>query len=127
MKSDISDSNDRSVIESLVKDNLSYFQYWTDVQLEDKILPWKGTGLRLVSGTPPNKLSNDDPEIQKEYILPVNMTQHKEEFITLECLDLVFEKLCDKDTKRIILGIVNSDGTIVYYFIYNGIHKPKKN
>lgn len=127
MKSDISDSNDRSVIESLVKDNLSYFQYWTDVQLEDKILPWKGTDLRLVSGTPPNKLSNDDPEIQKEYILPVNMTQHKEEFITLECLDLVFEKLCDKDTKRIILGIVNSDGTIVYYFIYNGIHKPKKN
>lgn len=127
MKSDISDSNDRSVIESLVKDNLSYFQYWTDVQLEDKILPWKGTDLRLVSGIPPNKLSNDDPEIQKEYILPVNMTQHKEEFITLECLDLVFEKLCDKDTKRIILGIVNSDGTIVYYFIYNGIHKPKKN
>ncbi|CAL9730242.1 tRNA-splicing endonuclease subunit Sen15p [Monosporozyma unispora] len=122
-----SDSNDRFAIESLVKENLAYFQYWKEVQLEDKTMPWRGTELKLVSGIPPNKLSNDDPEIIKEYILPVNMTQYKEEFITLQCLDLVFENLCEKDTKRIILGIVNSDGTLVFYFIYKGIHKPKKN
>lgn len=122
-----SDSNDRLTIESLVRENLAYFQFWTEVKLEERSLTWRGTQLRLVSGIPPNKLSNDDPEIQREYILPVNMTQYKEEFITLECLDLIFEQLCGSETKRIIFGIVNSDGTVVFYLVYKGLHKPKKN
>lgn len=124
-----SDDNDRTVIEKMVKENLSYFQEWSDVKLEEKSLVWRGSNLRVVSGVPPNKLSNDDSgdSIMREYILPVNMTQYKEDFITLECLDLIFDQLCVKDTKRIILGIVNSDGTTIFYFVYKGLHKPKKN
>ena len=29
--------------------------------------------------------------------------------------------------KRIIIAIINDDGTIVYYFIHDGITKPRQN
>lgn len=135
---------DRELMEAMVRDSLVHFHSWTDVRLGEKSLKWEGSDIRLLSGTPPHRLSNDDndttapgsssggvesnnTESALEYILPVSMTQYKNEHITLECMDLIFEKLCDATTKRLVMAIINDDGTIVFYFIYKGIHKPRKN
>ena len=55
------------------------------------------------------------------------MAQHCAEPLTIECLDRIFAELCDTSTKRILLAIVNDDGTTVFYYVHKGIHKPKKN
>ncbi|CAI1632200.1 hypothetical protein SEUBUCD646_0M01980 [Saccharomyces eubayanus] len=122
---------------SLVKNNLLYFQMWTEVELLQDVLPWKENTLSLLKGRPPHKLSNDtedtvgdhgmSPVQQTEFILPINMSQYKENFLTLECLSQVFTQLCDSVTERILLAIINDDGTIVYYFVYKGVRKPKRN
>lgn len=127
--------DERNALENMVLTNLEHFHLWNDIQKEKKTLNWRKSQLKLLSGLPPHPLSNDNHDsdadsnenILREYILPVNMTQYKEEFITLECLDLIFDKLCPAKVKRIILAIVNTDGTTVFYFVYKGIHKPKKN
>ncbi|CCK71454.1 Sen15p KNAG_0H00380 [Huiozyma naganishii CBS 8797] len=125
-----SDGDDRLYLEELVEKSLIHLQLWKDVVVEDKLVVWKGVPVRLLTGCPPHVLSHDEKPadgIGREYILPVNMTQYKEEQVTLAFLDIVFSELCAKDTKRIILAIVNTDGTVVFYFVYNGVHKPKRN
>ncbi|CAI4670402.1 BHH_G0040920.mRNA.1.CDS.1 [Saccharomyces cerevisiae] len=121
---------------SLVKNNLLYFQMWTEVEILQDDLSWKGNSLRLLRGRPPHKLSNDvDTEHENslssprplEFILPINMSQYKENFLTLECLSQTFTHLCNPSTERILLAIINDDGTIVYYFVYKGVRKPKRN
>ncbi|CAI4718335.1 AGA_1a_G0042790.mRNA.1.CDS.1 [Saccharomyces cerevisiae] len=121
---------------SLVKNNLLYFQMWTEVEILQDDLSWKGNSLRLLRGRPPHKLSNDvDIEQENslssprplEFILPINMSQYKENFLTLECLSQTFTHLCSPSTERILLAIINDDGTIVYYFVYKGVRKPKRN
>lgn len=121
---------------SLVKNNLLYFQMWTEVEILQDDLSWKGNSLRLLRGRPPHKLSNDvDTEHENslssprplEFILPINMSQYKENFLTLECLSQTFTHLCSPSTERILLAIINDDGTIVYYFVYKGVRKPKRN
>lgn len=126
----MSDKSDINVLNRMVRDNLLLFQLWKDVTILEKSIIFNSKKITLVTGIPPNRLSNDDIEnetIEREYLLPVSMTQYKEEYITMECLDRVFKELCPEGTSRIILAIVNTDGTIVFYFIYNGLHKPRKN
>lgn len=104
-----------------VRDNLVYYHSWQDVVsiplLEGFIL----------SGRPAAKLSNDDAEIQTEYIYPIELKQYNKGSLTLRMLDELFETLKDFASKRILLGIVSDDGTIVYYTVYKGLQKPKKN
>lgn len=119
-----------------VRQNLVHFHQWNTVELTPNSLPWKNDRLiQVLTGRPPNKLSNDDQEQevdgrkipQIEYILPVEMSQYKEGYLTIECMDQVFEKLCPSDLNRILLAIVNDDGTVLYYFAHKGIYKPKRN
>ncbi|CCC71630.1 hypothetical protein NCAS_0H03200 [Naumovozyma castellii] len=123
----------RHELEELVKNNLLHFQLWSNVQVQNEYIPWKGMELRLLTGKPSQKLSNDDENLgtdgtlMTEYILPINMSQYKTEFITIQCLDMIFEKLCPEYVKRLVLAIVSDDGTTVFYFAYKGIHKPKRN
>lgn len=121
---------------SLVKNNLLYFQMWTEMEVLPDVLPWKGNRLNLLRGRPPHKLSNDtdtedensSPSAQPtEFILPISMSQYRENFLTLECLSKVFTHLRSPSTERVLLAIINDDGTIVYYFIYKGVRKPKRN
>lgn len=115
-------------IVTLVKNNLAHYQLWTDVKVSDQAINWRGHTLRLITGRPSQKLSHDDEdEIATEYVLPVEMSQYKDGYVTLECLDKVFDQLCPLRAKRVTLAIVNDDGTVVFYFIYKGLHKPKRN
>ncbi|CAG59171.1 uncharacterized protein GVI51_F06017 [Nakaseomyces glabratus] len=119
-----------------VRDNLLHFHLWTEVEEVPKQLNWKDDRIiNILVGRPPHKLSNDDDEEQegdckrakKEYILPVEMSMYKEGYLTLELLDKIFDDLCAASTQRLLLGIVNDDGTVLYYFAHKGIYKPKKN
>ncbi|CAI4048109.1 Sen15p SKDI_13G1890 [Saccharomyces kudriavzevii IFO 1802] len=121
---------------SLVKNNLLFFQMWTEVEILQEVISWKENKLNLLRGRPPHKLSNDTdaeddespvPTQPLEFILPINMSQYKEYFLTLECLTKIFAQLSNPSTERILLAIINDDGTIVYYFIYKGVRKPKRN
>ncbi|KAL3232772.1 tRNA-splicing endonuclease subunit SEN15 [Nakaseomyces bracarensis] len=119
-----------------VRQNLVHFHQWTSVELVPRSLPWKNDRLiQVLTGRPPNKLSNDDQEEEingqnrplMEHILPVEMSQYKEGYLTLECMDKIFNELCPNDLNRILLAIVNDDGTVLYYFAHKGIYKPKRN
>lgn len=110
-----------SDIIELIWNNLVYYQLWNDIKYE--VLENK---MKLISGFPPNKLSNDDKDITIEYVIPIHMQQYKESCLTLQKLEYLFNTL-PSHCKRIILGIANDNGTVVYYFIYKGLHRPKKN
>lgn len=107
-------------IVKLVRNNLVHQQLWNDVQ-EIKL---SEIDLWVMRGMPPHKLSNDDPSLEAEYILPVELSQYNPGELTLKIMSQIFAEL---GCKRITLGIANDDGTVVYYFIYKGLHKPKKN
>ncbi|SCU83115.1 LAME_0C04016g1_1 [Lachancea meyersii CBS 8951] len=111
---------DNSELVELVKTNLSHQQLWDSV----RSFKLSNSDTWMVNGLPPHKLSNDDEELETEWILPVELQQYNSGNMTLEMADQFFAEL---KCRRIILGIVNDDGTVVYYFMYKGLHKPKKN
>lgn len=117
----------------LVWSNLAYAQLWEQLKARDEKVEWQGQTLQIIEGRPPHKLSNDDDngEVEKEhgieYVLPIEMSQYKAGTLTFQCLDLIFDKLCPPDAKRVTLALANSDGTVMFYFVYKGIHKPKRN
>ncbi|CCE90847.1 Sen15p TDEL_0B07180 [Torulaspora delbrueckii] len=119
---------DAGSIVTLVRNNLAHYQLWADVVISDRTMAWRDQTLCLITGRPTQKLSHDDEdEIATEYVLPVEMSQYKGGYVTLECLDKVFDQLCPTTAKRLTLAIVNDDGTVAFYFVYKGLHKPKRN
>ncbi|AQZ11146.1 SEN15 (YMR059W) [Zygosaccharomyces parabailii] len=114
----------------LVWHNLAYCQLWDEIRARDETVPWQDHTLRLLEGRPHHKLSNDvkngNPD-GLEYVLPIEMSQYKAGIVTFQCLDQAFEKLCPPNVKRLTLAMANSDGTVMFYFVYKGIHKPKRN
>lgn len=94
-----------------VKTNLSFYNLWTEISE----VPTDSE--TLVRGRPHEKISEDDFEI----VLPI----HLNEKLTMERIDNVFKSVSPRP-KKILLGVVNTDSTIVYYFIHDGISKPKK-
>lgn len=114
----------------LVWNNLAYCQLWDELQARNETVIWQNHTLRIMQGRPPHKLSNDVESGNfsgLEYVLPIEMSQYETGFVTFQCLDHIFDKLCPADAKRLTLAIVNSDGTVMFYFVYKGIHKPKRN
>ncbi|CAR30748.1 hypothetical protein ZYGR_0P00500 [Zygosaccharomyces rouxii] len=116
----------------LVWDNLAYAQLWEQLRTRDEQVEWQGQTLQIIEGKPPHKLSNDDDGGNEndhgiEYVLPIEMSQYKAGKLTFKCLDLIFDQLCPPDARRITLALANSDGTVMFYFVYKGIHKPKRN
>lgn len=103
-----------------VKQNLLFYNLWTDVsevQLTNDI---------LLQGKPKEKLLNDEEINNHEIVLPINLSTK----LTVSKLDSLFKELEVKLStrpKRIVVGIINEDSTIVYYFIHDGVYKPKKN
>ncbi|QLL34204.1 hypothetical protein HG536_0G00610 [Torulaspora globosa] len=121
------DAGDGTIVR-LVRDNLAYCQFWTELCVCDRTLAWRDQTLHLISGRPTQKLSHDgDEEIHTEYVLPVEMSQYKKGYVTLECLDKVFCQMCPPSASRLTLAIVSNDGTVAFYYVYKGLHKPKRN
>lgn len=122
-------NQDASAVEGAVRTNLVHLQGWRDVEVQREGFMWHGRLLRLLCGHRPASVASPEGEASSdiEYILPVSLAQHSAEPVTIECLDRIFAELCGPDTSRILVAIVSDDGTIVFYFLHKGIHKPKKN
>lgn len=103
-----------------VKENLLYQNLWTqvtEIQLSNET---------LLQGKPKEKLLNDEKEQSIEIVLPIKLSSE----LTVRRLNSIFHELeitLNKRPKRILVGIVNDDSTVVYYFIHDGVYKPKKN
>lgn len=107
-----------------VQNNLLYQHLWNDVT-EFELNLKNGDILTLCKGVPSDKLHPDDEKADVEYILPVK-TESK---WTISRWNDVFDSLGDKEGKlirRIIMAMVTIDSTVVYYFINNGLIKPRK-
>jgi tRNA-splicing endonuclease subunit Sen15 len=103
-----------------VKQNLLFYTLWTRVQ--EISLP-SGT---VLSGKPHNKLLGDDTEQGLEIVLPARIGEE----VSPKRLNTIFNDMQQAQgtrPKRLIIGIVNDDSTVVYYFIHDGLVKPKKN
>lgn len=116
----------------LVWNNLAYAQLWEELKSIDEQAEWMGHKLQVIEGKPPHKLSNDEGneginENGVEYVIPMEMSQYKAGILTFQCLDLIFDRLCPSNAKRLTLALASSDGTVMFYFVYKGIHKPKRN
>ncbi|KAI0851817.1 tRNA-splicing endonuclease subunit Sen15 [Daldinia vernicosa] len=131
-----------------VLDNLRYQHDWTELQIlthspvDDLPLPRP-----LISGLPPRRLylhPDDQIEMLKshpnpegsipetpvtEWVLPV----HLAEKWTLKAFASVFDSMPPENSasphrvKRVLLATVHDDSTVVYYFMHDGIVKPRQN
>jgi len=99
----------------------------------------------LITGLPPRRLylhPDDQVELVKthatytvdetpeiEWVVPM----HLSEKLTLKQLAEVFdsvelsEPLAEGRCKRLLMAIVHDDSTVVYYFVHDGIVKPRQN
>ncbi|AGO11900.1 AaceriADR135Wp [[Ashbya] aceris (nom. inval.)] len=105
---------------ALVRNNLVHYQQWSGVE----VVPLGDR--EALCGRPAQKLSNDDDEIGVEYVLPLQLSQYRSSGVTLEALDKVFNQL-PASCKRVVLAISSDDGTVVYYTVYQGLRRPRKN
>ncbi|KAI1659667.1 tRNA-splicing endonuclease subunit Sen15 [Daldinia decipiens] len=142
---------EKSYVEHLavsVLDNLRYQHDWTELQIlthspvDNSPLPRP-----LISGLPPRRLylhpddqiemlkSHPNPEgripetLSAEWVLPI----HLAEKWTLKAFASVFDSMPPENSaapdrvKRVLLATVHDDSTVVYYFMHDGIVKPRQN
>lgn len=130
---------------SLVSENLEEQQLWKEVQIHTHSSTGRLLPRPLVSGLPPRRLylhPDDQIELIKanstytdegapevEWVLPT----HIDEKWTLKSFAEVFGALdapqpsrSDRP-KRLVLGTLHDDSTVVYYLIHDGIVKPRQN
>lgn len=136
-----------SDLASTVYENLENQHDWTLLeshthkQAQDKTLLPRP----LITGLPPRRLylhPDDQVELVKthatytveetpeiEWVVPM----HLNEKLTLKQLAAVFdsvelsEPLAEGRCKRLLMAIVHDDSTVVYYFVHDGIVKPRQN
>lgn len=111
-------SNDMPLIEQ-VKTNLVHYNHWTSIIVHDR--------LNVLSGVPPLKLDFDDHDEMREWVIPKSMNDKQLQLTEIESW---FARIAEEATlrpKRVTIGLVNDDGTIVYYFIHDGIVEPRQN
>ncbi|EGW34976.1 uncharacterized protein SPAPADRAFT_58100 [Spathaspora passalidarum NRRL Y-27907] len=109
-----------STLAEQVKINLTHYNQWSDV-----VIHAVSNELFAISGKPPQKL--DDKEIDVEWIVPKTNSNSK---LSVDEINQWFKRIAEihgNPPQRIAIAVVNDDGTIVYYFIHEGIVKPRQN
>ncbi|ODV62273.1 Sen15p ASCRUDRAFT_74692 [Ascoidea rubescens DSM 1968] len=145
----VQDNEVMSVLSNQVKQNLVYYNLWSNAKEVPIVV--SDSKCFVLKALPPSDFSSSssdslnfkfsklqeaekdssvgsDGREEYEYILPVDM----DDKITMKFLDDCFEQIKISERiasrpNRIILGMVNDDSTIVYYFVHDGIAKPRKN
>ncbi|KAI0127735.1 tRNA-splicing endonuclease subunit Sen15 [Xylariales sp. AK1849] len=129
-----------------VFENLENQHDWTSLQIHTHS-PANKTALPrpLLSGLPPKRLylhpddqiemiknntintAGETPEV--EWVLATNLHEN----ITIEFLATLFDSMerprntAAGRAKRLMLAVVHDDSTVVYYFVHDGIVKPRQN
>ncbi|KAF3926259.1 hypothetical protein ABW20_dc0105170 [Dactylellina cionopaga] len=133
-------------LRSVVRSNLEYQHYWTDIKLLDTLADL-GENAQvhdplprpMIYGRPPDQLYNPEPAAstdaslpkpppEMEYVLPV----HLDEKFALSKWAAVFDALPSPPEgndrkKRITVAVLSGDSTVVYYVMHDGIVKPRQN
>lgn len=119
--------NDRGNAQQ-VADNLAYQHNWKNVEIFQ--IPGLNTTLPiyLCAGEPPEKLHPDDEAVRREVVLA---TRLKGKF-TVSLWNHVFIQLnalfgSANTLGRVTMAMVADDSTVTYYFVNDGLIKPKKN
>lgn len=111
-----------------VRTNLIHYNQWTDVEthVAAETSPIDGSSFCLLSGYPPAKLDQFDIVHQKEWVVGRLMAIRRS---NMDELELFFEAVhrLEARPKRITLALVNDDGTVTYYFVHDGVIKPRQN
>lgn len=101
-----------------LKTNLVHYNNWSQVT--------DHAGL-FVSGLPPAKLDARDEDNRREWVVPRSNQQPQ---LSVREIDQWFVKVAEESgtrPERIAVGILNDDGTVVYYFIHDGVVVPPQN
>lgn len=104
-----------------VQTNLVHGNMWTEVRTHET-----ASGV-LVSGLPPTPLDSRDAPGSREWVVPRSYLEEPQ--LSVAEINSWFVELAKLGTRplRVTIAIVNDDGTIVYYFIYDGVVKPPQN
>ncbi|GME90797.1 unnamed protein product [Ambrosiozyma monospora] len=101
-----------------VQSNLVHFHLWSEVT------PIK---LELEENNVLTILQGQDPRHEPryfDYLIPL----HKTTKVTLKDLDLIFkhmESSTGSVPKMMLMAIVDFDGSVLYYNVYEGLQRPK--
>lgn len=106
-----------------VRTNLIHYNLWTDVAIHN--LGQLGT-TRLLAGTPPNRLAEHDEDSQLEWVVATSMEKESVSMATIESWFDAVARVAPRP-KRITMAAVNDDGTVVFYFVHDGVIKPRQN
>lgn len=103
-----------------VQTNLIHYNSWTGVDVVTT------SNQSFLCGYPPAKLDERDPPNRKEWVVPRSMANH---LVTTKEIQLWFDSIAKSDWRpsRVTLALVNGDGTVVYYFVHDGVVKPRQN
>ncbi|QPG77077.1 hypothetical protein FOA43_004476 [Brettanomyces nanus] len=107
-----------------VKTNLTHYCLWlnvSEVRFFDKTV---NETISVLKGQNPKADNDSGCANNYDYVLPVM----KDTKLTLQTIDLIFYHLELNEgspVDKLVLGIMDFDGTIVYYNIHPGVHKPK--
>lgn len=100
--------------------NLVHYNQWTEVKLHRLEM-----GM-VISGMPPSKLDLRDEENRLEWVVPKldeAPIQVKEIGKWME----IVNGMAGEKVGRFTMGLEGLDGTVVYYFIYDDVTKPRQN
>lgn len=108
--------------------NLVHYNLWSEVQIHE--IYNSGDNLAYVlSGIPPDKLDESDENGQRQWVKPYVGDLLK--FLNIQEINLWFTEIAKISNgarpKKITIALVNDDSTVVYYFIHDGVVKPRQN
>ena len=112
-------------ISDRVKENLEWYNGWKNVETK-KIRTRENTHTQVLCGSAPAQTGNPNQDA-KQWIVPLEVSRQHQ--ICVDDIDKWFQELgrisdgCKPS--RIIVGLVGDDSTVVYYYIHEGVIKPR--
>ncbi|AOA61049.1 tRNA-splicing endonuclease subunit [Komagataella phaffii CBS 7435] len=100
----------------VVQTNLEHFHFWTHVNILDDF---------VIQGYPKESLTKNTAQDTLEFVYPAHISQN----LSLSDIEGIFnriDRLLGVRPKRIVIGVVTDDGSVVYYFAHEGLIKPSK-
>lgn len=107
-----------------VRTNLIHYNQWNTVSYFT-ISTDKGP-VCILQGTPSAVLPSSD-KIEPEWVVPVLMLSKKTSGTEIAQWFKGIASETGTRPKRITMAMVNDDGTVLYYFVHDGVVKPRQN
>lgn len=117
--------SDRLSLSERVKENLVWYNGWKNVEIKE-IRAREDSHMQVLCGSASAQTGNPNQDA-KQWVVPLDVTrQHK---VCVDDIDAWFQEVgrisdgCKPG--RVIVGLVGDDSTVVYYYIHEGVIKPR--